>query len=52
VLIVHGKAGRVQQFADLIIGLKGVEHGRLVMSVPTHELDSKHGHSHEHPHSN
>ena len=51
VLIVHGKAGRVQQFADLIIGLKGVEHGRLVMSVPTHALDSKHGHSHEHPHS-
>lgn len=34
VLIVHGKAARVQHFADLLIGLKGVEHGRLVMTVP------------------
>jgi len=50
VLIVHGKAARVQHFADLIIGLKGVQHGRLVMSVPTHALDSKHGHSHKHSH--
>ena len=31
--------------------VKGVEHGRLVMSVPTHALDLKLGHSHEHPHS-
>lgn len=57
VLIVHGKAGRVQHFADRIIGLKGVQHGRLVMTVPTHALDSgaeqpkSHAHSHEHPHS-
>jgi len=50
VLIVHGKAVRVQQFADLIIGLKGVQHGRLVMSVPTRALAPKHGHAHEHPH--
>jgi CopG family nickel-responsive transcriptional regulator len=50
VLIVHGKAGRVQQFADLIIGLKGVEHGRLVMSVPAHALDSTRGQSHKHSH--
>lgn len=57
VLIVHGKAGRVQHFADKIIGLKGVQHGRLVMTVPTHALDSgeeqlkSHGHTHERPHS-
>ena len=51
VLIVHGNAARVQHFADILIGLKGVQHGRLVMSVPTHALDSKHGHSHEHTHS-
>ena len=56
VLIVHGNAARVQHFADIIIGLKGVQHGRLVMTVPTHALDSgdekpeSHPHSHEHPH--
>ncbi|MGB7266678.1 MAG: nickel-responsive transcriptional regulator NikR [Terracidiphilus sp.] len=56
VLIVHGKAARVQHLADIIIGLKGVQHGRLVMTVPAHALDSgdehpePHTHSHEHPH--
>jgi CopG family nickel-responsive transcriptional regulator len=53
VLIVHGKAARVERFADILIGLKGVEHGRLVMTVPTHSLESEHeqGHAHAHPHS-
>src|SRR5208283_4141071 len=47
VLIVHGKAARVERFADLLIGLKGVQHGRLVMTVPAHSLAS--GHAHPHP---
>jgi hypothetical protein len=50
VLIVHGKAARVQHFADILIGLKGVEHGRLVMTVPS--LDAEQEHSHSHTHSN
>jgi CopG family nickel-responsive transcriptional regulator len=52
VLIVHGKAARVQQFSDLIIGLKGVQHGRLVMTVPTlgAEPTLKHSHRHKHGH--
>jgi CopG family transcriptional regulator, nickel-responsive regulator len=52
VLIVHGKAARVQHFADVIIGLKGVQHGRLVMTVPTHSLvpGDEHAHSHKHNH--
>jgi CopG family nickel-responsive transcriptional regulator len=33
VLIVHGKSGRVEEFSGRLIGLKGVQHGRLVMSV-------------------
>jgi CopG family nickel-responsive transcriptional regulator len=43
VLIVHGKSAKVEQFADLLIGLKGVQHGRLVMTVPAH---SHTAHSH------
>jgi CopG family nickel-responsive transcriptional regulator len=50
VLIVHGKAARVERFADLLIGLKGVQHGRLVMTVPAHALESKEEHLHVHPH--
>ena len=44
VLIVHGKSATVEQFADRLIGLKGVQHGRLVMTVPAHAIE----HSHEH----
>ena len=40
VLIVHGKAAEVDQFADRLIGLKGVQHGRLVKTVPQHALDA------------
>jgi CopG family nickel-responsive transcriptional regulator len=51
VLIVHGSAASVERFADILIGLKGVQHGRLVMTVPTLDATSpqEHSHTHEHP---
>jgi CopG family nickel-responsive transcriptional regulator len=48
VLIVHGRSARVEQFADRIIGLKGVPHGRLVKTVRAHALEHDHGHKYEH----
>ena len=53
VLIVHGQSARVAQFADRLIGLKGVQHGRLVMTVPAHAIAHIHenGHKHNHKHS-
>ena len=50
VLIVHGKSAKVEQFADLLIGLKGVQHGRLVMTVPAHAIEHTHVHGHKHSH--
>jgi CopG family nickel-responsive transcriptional regulator len=50
VLIVHGKSSKVEQFADLLIGLKGVQHGRLVMTVPAHAIEHTHVHGHKHSH--
>jgi CopG family nickel-responsive transcriptional regulator len=54
VLIVHGKSSEVDQFADRLIGLKGVQHGRLVKTVPAHGLDGSrktpHKQTHKHPH--
>lgn len=38
VLIVHGKSSRVERLADRMIGLKGVQHGRLVMTAPERAL--------------
>jgi CopG family nickel-responsive transcriptional regulator len=51
VLIVHGKSAQVEQFADRLIGLKGVQHGRLVMTVPAHALAEPAGKAHKHPHT-
>lgn len=34
VVILRGPSRRVQKLADLLIGTKGVQHGRLVMSSP------------------
>lgn len=50
VLIVHGKSAQVAQFADRLIGLKGVQHGRLVMTVPAHGKGHTHKHAHKHSH--
>ena len=53
VLIVHGKSGQVEEFAGRLIGLKGVQHGRLVMtvaqpaSVNSHHRNGK-PHTHKH----
>jgi CopG family nickel-responsive transcriptional regulator len=51
VLIVHGKSAKVEKFADLLIGLKGVQHGRLVMTVPAHAIEHTHEHGHKHSHT-
>jgi CopG family nickel-responsive transcriptional regulator len=50
VLIVHGKAREVDQFADRLIGLKGVQHGRLVKTVTAQGLDASKKTPHKHPH--
>ena len=56
VLIVHGKSAQVAHFADRLIGLKGVQNGRLIMTVPAHAIEHrrdgghKSGHKHSHKH--
>ena len=36
--------------ADRLIGLKGVQHGRLVKTVPAHPLDAGKKTAHKHTH--
>jgi CopG family nickel-responsive transcriptional regulator len=50
VLIVHGKSAQVEQFADRLIGLKGVQHGHLVKTVPAQALTAPAEKAHKHPH--
>lgn len=52
VVIVHGRAAEVERFADRIIGLKGVQHGRLVMTAPEKTLEHAHENGHKHIHAN
>jgi CopG family nickel-responsive transcriptional regulator len=50
VLMVHGKSAKVEQLADRLIGLKGVQHGRLVMTVPAHGIEESQKDLHKHSH--
>ena len=47
VILLRGKSKDVQKLGDLLIGMKGVQHGRLVMSAPQAQPKP---HSHPHPH--
>ncbi|GFE60281.1 nickel-responsive transcriptional regulator NikR [Geobacter sp. AOG2] len=38
VLIVRGRAGQIKAIADSLIGVKGVKHGKLVMTTTGREL--------------
>jgi CopG family nickel-responsive transcriptional regulator len=38
VVVVKGPSKRIQKLADLLIGAKGVHHGRLVMTSPKSHL--------------
>src|SRR5579875_2797528 len=48
VLIVHGHSSQVERLADRLIGLKGVQHGRLVMTAPQHPLGPPEHKVHKH----
>ena len=56
VVVVKGKLKRAQELGSRLIGLKGVQHGKLVMSAPDafagrSAKPTPHGHSHGHHHS-
>lgn len=52
VVLLRGKARHVRELADLLIGTKGVETGRLVLAaaeaLPDRGHDHGHGHHHHH----
>ncbi len=51
ILIVRGRSDQVEQFADRLIGMKGVVHGRLVKSISAYEIQPKHKHPHVKAHN-
>ena len=60
VILLRGQAGRVRQLANGLLSLKGVKHGKLFITLPSHSVTgngtTKHAHKHtdsnhgEHPH--
>jgi CopG family nickel-responsive transcriptional regulator len=55
VILLRGPAGNVRELADRLIGIKGVETGRLVLTAAApvsghRELHAGHGHGHSHDH--
>lgn len=51
VILLRGPAGEVRAMADTLIGVKGIETGRLVMAASESVTNGHaHGHSHSHGH--
>lgn len=53
VLVVQGQGRLLKQFADQLVSIKGVKHGKLTMTTTGEEIPSKgghHAHGHEHSH--
>ncbi len=53
VLVVSGKARLLQHFADQLVSLKGVKHGKLTMTTMGDAIPGKGDHQHDpdHPHT-
>ena len=53
VVVVKGKLKEVQELGNRLIGLKGVQHGKLVMSSPAAYVRQPAAHAHQgsHKHS-
>ena len=50
VLVVQGKGLLLKQFADQLVSIRGVKHGKLTMTTTGGELPSAKGqHEHDHP---
>jgi CopG family nickel-responsive transcriptional regulator len=55
VILLRGRAAKVRELAERLIGTKGVETGRLVLTAASpvsghRELAARHGHAHDHHH--
>ncbi|MBI3772945.1 MAG: nickel-responsive transcriptional regulator NikR [Gammaproteobacteria bacterium] len=53
VLVVQGKGQVLRTFADQLVAIRGVKHGKLTMTTTGQSLPSKqeqHDHEHPHPH--
>lgn len=59
VILLRGRTGEIRRLADSLIGVKGIETGRLVLAAAqpvagarghTHDHDHDHSHNHSHGH--
>ncbi len=51
VIVLRGLAGKIRSLADSLLGLKGVKHGKLFVTVPSHSITERAGSSHAHGHT-
>lgn len=45
VILLHGRAGTIQKLAGQLLSIKGVQHGKLTITTPSH---TPHHHHHHH----
>jgi CopG family nickel-responsive transcriptional regulator len=56
VIVLRGKAGELRELADALLSLKGVKHGKLVLTMPGSDITQRkrkveHNHPHTHSHA-
>ncbi len=52
VIVLRGRINKVRQLADSLLSLKGVKHGKLFVTLPSHTISERPAatHKHDHPH--
>lgn len=48
VIVMYGKSGELQAFADKVLGTRGVKHGAIEIIATLPEKKRAHAHKHEH----
>jgi CopG family nickel-responsive transcriptional regulator len=50
VIALRGRAGAIRELANALLSLKGVKHGKLFLTLPTHEIVARKKAAQSHAH--
>lgn len=51
IIALRGKSNEIREMANALLSLKGVKHGKLFLTLPSHEIAGPGASNHSHPHS-
>jgi CopG family nickel-responsive transcriptional regulator len=48
VIALRGKSTEIRELSNALLSLKGVKHGKLFLTLPSHEIATREAHEHSH----